>query len=283
MDRPVIICGGPDIEARTRTYLQLVGRHRLSVASRIDQFSQAIVDIRGGVSSKRLIPVWQQNRCTVVSDGPLARTLDQNQELLGQGNLLLALPSLYDSRYQLILREAASGRIGDLITIRIVRLLPMQSPLWDSITFTYGLDPLAALQALGGPVARVMAREQALRRGRPDTLFAIGRFEGGAIFYLETSTAYPHGYRSERIEVVGTEGILEYDSTLSHPLRLTTTAGSMPHDVDAQYEPALLRMLRDYLRRMNDPMAMEEHRERAQAAVEFLFRVMASAQAHEAR
>ena len=281
MDRPVIICGGPDTEARTRAYLQLVGRRRVSVASRLSQFSEAIVDVRGGLASKRLISAWQQRGCTVISDGPLARTLAQSQELLDRGNLLLTLPSLYDPRYQLILRQTAEGGIGDLITVRLIRLLPMQSPLWDSIAHTYGLDPLAVIQALGGPVARIMVQGQALRRHRPDTLFAVGRFKGGAIFYLELSAACPHGYQSERIEVVGTEGILEYDSSLDRALRLTTAAGSALHS--ALYEPPLFRMLRDYLRCMDGASAMEEHRERAQAALELLFRAMGSAQAHEAR
>jgi len=281
MDRRVIICGGPDIEVRTRAYLELVGRRRVSVASRIGEFSEAIVDVRGGLASKRLIPAWQQHGCTVISDGPLARTLAQSQELLDRGDLLLTLPSLYDQRYQLILQQTAGGAIGDLVTVCLIRLLPMQSPLWDSIALTYGLDPLAMLQALGGPVERIMVQEQALRRRRPDTLFAVGRFKGGAIFYLELSAAYPHGYQSERIEVVGTEGILEYDSHLNRSLRVTTAAGSMLHD--ALYEPPLFRMLRDYLRCMDDASAMEEHRERAQAALELLFRAIVSSQAHEAR
>jgi len=281
MDRQIIICGGPDIEARTRAYLQLVGRRRVSVASRIAQFSDAIVDVRGALSSKRLIPVWQQRRCTVISDGPLARSLADSHELLDRGDLLLALPSLYDQRYQVVLEQAATGTIGDLVTVRLVRLLPVQSPLWDSITLTYGLDPLAMLQALGGPVERIMAQEQSLMRRRPDTLFAVGSFKGGAIFYLELSAAYPHGYRSERIEVVGTKGILEYDSDLDHALRLTTTTGTTRHR--AQYEPALHRMLRGCLRCMDDPAAMEEHRDRAKAAVDFLWQTIDSAEAHEVR
>ncbi len=281
MDRPVIICGGPDIEARTRAYLQLVGRRRVSVASQIGEFSEAIVDVRGGLASKRLIPAWQQHGCTVISDSPLARTLAQSQELIERGNLLLTLPSLYDHRYQLVLQQTAQGAIGDLITVRLIRLLPMQSPLWNSITFTYVLDPLAVLQALGGPVERIMVQERALRRGRPDTLFAVGRFKGGAIFYLELSAAYPSRYQSERIEVVGAEGILEYDSDRNRSLRLLTTAGGALHD--PLYEPPLFRMLRDYLRCMNDASAMEEHCERAQAALELLFRTIVSAQAHEAR
>jgi len=279
VERQVIICGGPDIEARTRAYLQLVGRHRVSVASRIGEFSNAIVDIRGGVASKRLIPIWQRNGCTVISDGPLSRSLAESQDLLARGNLFLTLPSLYDPRYQLILRQVAESIIGDPITIRIIRLLPSQSPLWDSITFTYGLDPLAVLQALGGPVARIMVQEHALRRGRPDTLFATGRYKGGAIFYLEMSTAYPRGYQSERIEVVGTRGILEYDSDLNRPLRATT--GVQLHSV--LYEPPLLRMLRDYLHRIGNVSAMVEHREQAQAAVELLFRALDSAHSHETR
>lgn len=281
MDRQVVICGGPDIEARTRAYLQLVGRRRVSVASRIAQFSDAIVDVRGALSSKRLIPAWQQQRCTVISDGPLARSLAESHELLERGDLLLALPSLYDQRHQVVLEQAAKGAIGDLVTVRLVRLLPLQNPLWDSITLTYGLDPLALLQALGGPVERIMAQQQTLVRRRPDTLFAVGSFKGGAIFYLELSTAYPRGYRSERIEVVGTKGILEYDSDLDHALRLTTAAGTTRHR--AQYEPSLHRMLRDCLRCMDDPVAMEEHRERAKVAVDFLFRTVDSAEVHEAR
>lgn len=264
-----------------RAYLQLVGRRRVSVASHIDQFSEAIVDVRGGLASKRLIPAWQQHGCTVISDSPLARTLAQSQELLNRGNLLLTIPSLYDHRYRLTLQQTAKGAIGDLITVRLIRLLPLQSPLWDSIALSYGLDPLAALQALGGPVERIMVQEQALRRGRSDTLFAVGRFEGGAIFYLELSAAYPSGYRYEGIEVVGTEGILEYDSNLNRTLRVTTAAGSALHS--ALYEPALFRMLRDYLRCVDDASAMKEHRERVQAALALLFRAMDSAQAHEVR
>ncbi len=281
MDKPVIICGGPDIKTRMWAYSQLVGHRQVSVASYIGDFSEAIVDVRGGLASKRMIPIWQRNGCTVISDGPPARTLDQSQELLSQGNLLLTLPSLYDPRYQLILQQIAEGAIGNLITVRLIRLLPLQSPLWDSITLTYGLDLLAVLQALGGPVARIMVREQALRRRRPDTLFAVGRFERGAIFYLELSAAYPDGYQSERIEVVGTGGIMEYNSDLNRTLRLTTAAGSVLHD--ALHEPPLLRMLRDYLRCVDDAQAMEEQRGRAQAALELLFRALDSAQAQEVR
>ena len=109
MDKPVIICGGPDIEARMRAYLQLVGRRRVSVASHIRQFSEAIVDIRGGVASKRLIPAWQQHGCTVISDGPLARTLAQNQELLDRGNLLLTLPDLRVSSPRRAMTQSCSG------------------------------------------------------------------------------------------------------------------------------------------------------------------------------
>ena len=281
MDKPVIICGGPDIEARTRTYLQLVGRRQVSVASQISEFSEAIVDVRGGLASKRLIPSWQQRECTVISNGPPARTLAQSQDLLNRGNLLLTLPSLYDHRYQLLQKQVAEGAIGDVITIRLIRLLSMQSPLWDSIVLTYGLDPLATLQALGGSVGRIMAREQNLRRRRSDTLFAVGRFESGAIFYLELSAICPYGYHSERIEVVGTRGLMEYNSDLNHSLRLTTAEGSTLHN--ALYEPPLFRMLREYLRCVDDPSMMDEHRDRAQTALELLFRVIDSAQAHEPR
>ncbi|MEA3344897.1 MAG: hypothetical protein U9Q78_01395 [Chloroflexota bacterium] len=281
MDRSVVICGGPDLEARMRAYVQLVGRRRVSISSSIRRFSGAIVDIRGGLASKRLIPAWQQHGCAVISDAPLARTLDRSQALLNQGDMLLTLPSLYDPRYQLILQKSAEGAIGKLITIRLIRLLPIQSPLWDSIALTYGLDPLAALQVLGGPVTRIMAWEQALKRRRPDTLFATGRFEGGGIFYLELSAAYPRDYQFERIEVVGTEGVLEYDSNRNRTLRVITAAGSTLHS--AIYEPALLRMLRDYLRHVDDASAMEKHRERARAALELLFRAVNSAQSHETR
>ena len=281
MDKRVIICGGPDIEARTRAYLQLVGRRRVSVASRIGEFSEAIVDVRGGLASKRLIPSWQRRECTVISNGPPARTLAQSQELLNRGNLLLTLPSLYDHRYQLLQKQVAEGAVGDVITVRLIRLLPMQSPLWDSIVLTYGLDPLAALQALGGSVARIMVREQNLRRRRSDTLFAVGRFKSGAIFYLELSAAYPDDCHSERIEVVGTKGLLEYNSDLDRALRLTTAEGSTLYN--ALYEPSLLRMLREYLRCVDDPSMVDEHRDRAQTALELLFRAIDSAQAHEPR
>ena len=281
MDKPVIICGGPDTDARTRAYLQLVGRHRVSVAPRIGEFSNAVVDVRGGMAAKRLLPYWQEHGCTVISDGPLAPTLAASQQLLDQGSLLLILPSLYDPRHQLILGQAAGGAIGDLVSVRLIRLLPMQTPLWDSITLSSGLDPLALVQALGGPVARVMLREQALRRRRPDSLFATGRFRGGGLFYLELSMVYPHDYHSERIEVVGTEGMLEYESDSDRGLRLTTAAGR--RSINALHEPALVRMLRDYLRRMDDASAMEDHRERLQAALQLLFRGLDSAQTNQAR
>jgi hypothetical protein len=281
MDRQVVICGGPDIEARTRAYLQLVGRRRVSVAARIDQFSDAIVDVRGALSSKRLISAWLQNRCSVISDGPLAPTLNESLDLLDRGDLLLALPSLYDLRHRVILEQAAQGVIGSLVTVRLVRLLPLASPLWDTIALTYGLDPLALLQALGGAVERVMALQQSLLRRRPDTLFAVGSFKGGAVFYLELSAVYPHNYRSERIEVVGTNGILEYDSDSDHALRLTTGAGTTR--CEAEYEPAIHRMLSDCLVRMEDPAAMQEHRERGRLAVDFLFRTVDSAETREAR
>jgi len=281
VDRPVIICGGPDIEARTRAYLQLVGRRRVSVASRIGEFAQAIVDVRGGLASKRLIPAWQRRDCTVITNGPPARTLAQSEELLSQGNLLLTLPSLYDHRHQLLQRQVDEGAVGSVIAVRLLCLLPMQSPLWDTILLTYALDPLAALLALGGPVARIIVSERSLRRGRSDTLFAVGRFESGAIFHLEVSAAYPDGWHSERIEVVGTEGLMEYNSDVNCALRLTTAERSTLHDTF--YEPPLLRMLREYLCCVEDASMMEKHRYQAQMGLELLFRAVDSAQAHEVR
>lgn len=261
MHRSAVICGEPDLRRRIEAYSQILGGEQVSVAAEPRDISSmdTLIDIRGGIEDKRWIPTWQERGAFIVTDGPPAATLEESQAMIASGGILLARSSYYDHRYELLRRQAKDGQIGKLVALRLIRLWPEDSWLPDGVTLNYAFDAFDALCSLLGDVKRIMAREQRLKRDKPDTLFATLVGENDAIGYLELCACHPQGYQSERVEVIGRKGILEYNSDVNRTLRVNT--GQRICVRDAFREPPLSRMVREYLNLVDDDGAV-----RAQAA-----------------
>ena len=276
MDRPTFVLGKPDLECRAKAYRQILGKEQVRVAIEPGQVAggQILVDVRGSMEHKQAIPSWQKGGAVVISDGPPAATLEQSQAMMASGGILLARPSHYNQRYELLRKQLRNGQIGKLVAVRIIRLEPEDCWLPDGVTLNYAFDALDALCSLLGGVKRIMAREQRLKRSKTDTLFAIAVGENAAIGYLELCTCYPQGYRSERIEVVGREGILEYNSDVNRTLRLNTKRHTVTRDTFQ--DTPLTRMIADYVRMIGDQQAIQAHVASTDKPLRLLYRALAS-------
>ncbi len=122
------------------------------------------------------------------------------------GAVRVALPIHYTHKYETAAQSARSG-IGDIITVRAIRVFP-PAQAWRQSLFQL----MEALVLLGGPLRRVYVRAAALTSPDTDTVFCNGRYANRAIFYGEVSAAYPASYSKEVIEVTGRDGMVEYDS-----------------------------------------------------------------------
>lgn len=122
------------------------------------------------------------------------------------GAIRVALPVHYTHKYETAAQSAQAG-IGDIITVRNIRVFPPAQD-WQQSTFQL----LEALVLLGGPLQRVYMRAAALKSSKTDTVFCNGRYASRAIYYGESSAAYPSNYSKEVIEITGREGMVEYDS-----------------------------------------------------------------------
>jgi predicted dehydrogenase len=281
LDRPTFVLGEPDLEYRAEAYRQILGEKQVHVAIEPGQVTggHIRVDTRGSMEHKQAIPSWQNGGAVVITDGPPAATLEQSQTMMASGGVLLARPSLYDHRYKLLRQQLKDGQIGKLVAVRIIRLLPEDCWLPDGVTLNYAFDALDAMWSLLGGVQRIMAREQRLKRSNPDTLFAIVVGKNAAIGYLELCACYPQGYCSERIEVVGREGILEYNSDVNRTLRLNTSSpapGAQTIIRDTFRDAPLARMIADYIRMMSDQQAIKAHIASTGEPLRLLYRALAS-------
>jgi predicted dehydrogenase len=281
LDRPTFVLGEPDLERRAEAYRQILGEKQVHVAIKPGQVAGGpiLVDVRGSMEHKQAIPSWQNGGAVVITDSPPAATLEQSQAMMASGGVLLARPSRYDHRYELLRQQLKDGQVGKLVAVRIIRLLPEDCWLPDGVTLNYAFDALDAMWSLLGGVKRIMAREQRLKRSKPDTLFAIVVGENAAIGYLELCACYPQGYRSERIEVVGREGILEYNSDVNRTLRLNTGSPALGAQTvmrDTFQDAPLTRMIADYIGVMGDPQAIQAHIASTGEPLRLLFRALAS-------
>ena len=177
----------------------------------------------------------------VVAVAPAAREFAGFRELLrsGSGRLRLAHPVRFDPKYAIAANETKDGRLGNVITVRVIR-----SGSADRHIGVEELNTLDALLYLGGPVTRIFGRRQRLRGTDVDSSLSVLRFENRAIGYGEACTAYDPPYFYEVIEVVAQGGMVEYDS-FSRFNRLFINKKLIPKD--SYHVPPYQAMASDYL------------------------------------
>jgi len=98
------------------------------------------------------------------------------------GRLRLARPARFDPRIESMLAGADRPEMGEVITVRAIRLAAAGANL-DALEW-WALDVLVTL---GGAVERVFCQRSALRGEAEDQVLSVVRFANGAIGYAEAS------------------------------------------------------------------------------------------------
>ena len=281
MRRATFIGGTAHLQARVGAYHQALGSEQVSIVAEPDQVSghEAFIDVQGSLEDKRWIPAWQRDGAFIVTDGPPAATFEASQQVMASGRVVLARPSYCDPRYELLRQQVSHGQVGRVVAARLIRLLAEDSWCPDGVTLNYAFDALDVLCSLLGGIKRIMAREQCLKRDKPDTLWATLVGESDAIGYLELCTCYPQGYESERFEVTGREGILEYNSDVHRTLRLHTPQYAGVRD--AFHDPPLGRMVRAYLGLADDEDAVRSQAVATAEPLRLVFRALESSRSNQ--
>jgi predicted dehydrogenase len=226
------------------------------------------------MEEKQSISTWQEQGGLVIADGPPAPTLRESETILAAGGILLARPSYYDHRHKILRQQLRKGHIGKLVALRLVRSHPADSCLPDGVTLNYAFDALDILSSLLGDVRRIMALEQRLRRQKPDMLFATLIGKDDAIGYLELSVCFPQSHLSERVEIIGRKGVLQYDSDVNRTVRVTTKQRVRVRD--AFQDPPSVRMLREYMKAGNDDGATKAQVAATRTPLRLVFRALES-------
>jgi predicted dehydrogenase len=166
------------------------------------------------------------------------------------GRLRLARPARFDPRIESMLAGADRPEMGEVITVRAIRLAAAGANL-DALEW-WALDVLVTL---GGAVERVFCQRSALRGEAEDQVLSVVRFANGAIGYAEASAAYPPAGERTLVEVVTEQGMLEYDSATS-PNRLL---GERLQVLEETYvESPLRRMLGAFVESLDDGVGVRE-------------------------
>ncbi len=259
----------------------MLGSDPISLSAQTGQIPgrDTFLDVQGSLEDKRGIPMWQKAGACIVADGPPAATFEASQDIMAGGKVMLARPSYYDPRYSLFRQQVRDGQVGRVVAVRLIRLLPEDSWCPDGVTFNYAFDAFDILSSLLGVIKRVMAREQRLKRDKPDTLWATLVGENDALGYLELCACYPQGYYSERCEVVGREGILEYNSDVHRTLHLHTPQSAELRD--AFHDPPLRKMTRENLALMDDETAVRSRAVTVAGPLQLVFRALESSRTNQ--
>ena len=171
--------------------------------------SGGLADIAGDVSSRAmdLRRALESGRQAIIHP-PFGDSYANAEAILAaaDGAVRVALPVHFTHKYEAAAQSARTG-IGDIITVRAIRVFP-STQVWQQSLFHL----MESLVLLGGPLQRIYARAAALKSANTDTVFCNGRYPNRAILYGEMSAAYPGQYSKEVIEVVGRDGMVEYDS-----------------------------------------------------------------------
>jgi predicted dehydrogenase len=275
-----ILVGQDHLQERMQAYRQVLGEQNVTVVDAPEQVpaTPSLIDLWGTAEQRSSIAHWCKHGAFVIAAGLPAPTVAESRALLAGGQVLLARPSRYDPRFVLLRRQLQEGQVGRLVAARLVRAWPDDGWLPAGVVPDYAPDALEAMASLMGSLVRIMAREQQLARTVPDTLFAVLVGQNEAIGYLELSNAYPAGYSTERIEVVGDQGMIEYNADVNRTLRVAVPGHSWLRD--AFQEPPLLRMVRAYVHCANHPETMSAEIAAGLACLDLVERVQQSARAN---
>ncbi len=238
--RSVRLVGDVLLEERRRAYEAVLGSDYVTQSASFHGVDLADV----AVGSDGCIETCREALAAgirVVVHGPTIDETGEFKKLLeeGEGRLRLAHPIRFDSKYALSSEESADGKLGDVITVRVIRTGSTERHI-----SVEELNVLDALLLFGGHIDRIFTRRNNVRAEESNTALSVVRFANRAVGYGEACTAHYPGYFYEVIEVVSTDGMLEYDS-FSRVNRLVGNDGVTT--VDSYHVSPYQAMIEDYV------------------------------------
>jgi len=184
----------------------------------------------------------------VLCEKPMAHSLEAADDMIkaAQKNnvkLMIGQVRRFDPRYTSIKQQLDEGKVGRPVFIRRAERqflpFPPQAWQWDTsrgggVILDIGVHAADLFRwYLGQEVVEVYAvampvREAAVAAGSYDHAMITCRFDGGGLAFAEASWAYPQGFGGTlyaQLDVVGTEGKIEYSDRDTNPM-LTYTSGT---------------------------------------------------------
>ena len=238
--RSVRLVGDVLLEERRRAYDAVLGSEYVTLVSSF--YGVDMADIAVGADG--CIDACREALAAgirAVAHGPTIDEMPEFRKLVEEsgGRLWLAHPIRFDAKYALPHQESADDKLGEVITVRVIRTGSTERHITVE-----ELNVLDALLLFGGDVSRIFTRRNEVRAEEVNTALSVVRFANKAIGYGEASTAHYPGYFYEVIEVVSTDGMLEYDS-FSRVNRLVGKDGIAT--LDSYHVPPYQAMVEDYV------------------------------------
>jgi predicted dehydrogenase len=187
-----------------------------------------------------------QARKHVLCEKPMAHTLEAAEAMIHAAQkagvkLMIGQVRRFDHRYASIKAQMDAGKVGWPVFIRRAERqflpFPPEAWQWDSkrgggVILDIGVHATDLFRWLFGQEAvEVYAvaksvREAARAAGSYDHAFITCKFDGGGVGFAEASWAYPQGFGGAlyaQLDVVGTEGKIQYADKDTNPMLIYTT------------------------------------------------------------
>ena len=184
----------------------------------------------------------------VLCEKPMAHSLEAADTMIeaAQANgvkLMIGQVRRFDHRYASIKEQLDAGKVGRPVFIRRAerQFLPFPPDAWQwdprrggGVILDIGVHATDLFRwLLGQDAIEVYAvaksvREAARAAGSYDHAFITCKFDGGGVGFAESSWAYPQGFGGTlyaQLDVVGTEGKIQYADKDTNPMLTYTTEG----------------------------------------------------------
>ena len=190
----------------------------------------------------------------VLCEKPMAHTLEAADAMIEAAQkagvkLMIGQVRRFDHRYASIKAQIDAGKVGRPVFIRRAerQFLPFPPDAWQwdprqggGVILDIGVHVTDLFRwFFGQEVVEVYAvarsvREAARAAGSYDHAFITCRFQGGGVGFAEASWAYPRGFGGAlyaQLDVVGTEGKIQYADKDTNPMLMYTTerGHELPH------------------------------------------------------
>lgn len=241
----------------------------------------------------------------VLCEKPMAHNLEASDAMIkaAQRNkvkLMVGQVRRFDHRYSSIKEQLDAGKVGRTVFIRRAerQFLPFPPDAWQwdprrggGVILDIGVHATDLFRwYFGQEAVEVYAvaksvREAAVAAGSYDLAFITCKFNGGGVGFAEASWAHPQGFGGAlygQLDVVGTEGKIQYGDKDTNPMLIYTTEKG--HELPRYFrfmsttEYAFEEEIRHFVRCILDDREPAVSPEDARAALEMALAAQRSAE-----